>query len=756
MSGFAKATVTAFAAAGTAFAGLSLKALQLGGDLEQNIGGSEAVFGEFANTVQTVGAKAFETMGLAQSEYLATANKMGALMQGAGLDIETSMNLSTEAMQRAADVASIMGIDTTAAMESVAGAAKGNFTMMDNLGVAMNATTIEAYALSKGIDTSYASMDNATKVQLAMEMFLENTAYAAGNYAKENETLAGSLSTAKAALTNFLSGAGDADALVDSVSNVVDVVSDKLQELLPRLTTGLTTIVQKLIPKIPPLLAKMLPSIIEGAAALINGIVSALPQVISTLSNAMPLLVDAILTMVPLFTQSGIDILVALISGITSMLPSLIPTGVQAIMDFITAMLSSIPDVIESGVLLLQGLIDGIMSALPTLISALPDIIYSMLEFFTLALPDLIKMGVALLTSLIGDLPSIIEQIVAVLPTIIDDIIFTLTDLIPVIINAGIELFVALVAALPQIISTIVAALPLIITSIVGALLGSIDKLIDAGVQLFVALIENLPIIIVEILKAVPEIVAGIVTAFTELLPKIVEVGGNLIKGVWQGINDAGAWLKDKISGFFGGVVDSIKDFFGIKSPSTLFRDQIGKMLPAGMAEGIEDGIGVAISAAEKLANAVTNVFDGISFDPDINYMSKIEEALAIGDTELAKSLEAKRNAKIQGMGLFEYDTTDMFSDAGFSAPAALATSGVEQQSSIEMLLLALQDGFAMVADTILDALPDVLQFSINDTLMGEAIFNGVNRAARRQGTMGFVTREQIVAIARSVMPLTT
>ena len=49
-------------------------------------------------------------------------------------------------------MASVMGIDMQVALDSVAGAAKGNFTMMDNLGVAMNATSIEAYAVGKGLD----------------------------------------------------------------------------------------------------------------------------------------------------------------------------------------------------------------------------------------------------------------------------------------------------------------------------------------------------------------------------------------------------------------------------------------------------------------------------------------------------------------------------------------------------------------------------------------------------------------------------
>lgn len=81
---------------------------------------------------------------------------------------------------------------------------------------------------------------------------------------------------------------------------------------------------------------------------------------------------------------------------------------------------------------------------------------------------------------------------------------------------------------------------------------------VTAGVQLFVVLIKNLPRIIVEIVKAVP---------------LIAECGLNLIKGLWDGKIDAGAWLRDKISGFFGGVVDKIKDFLDIHSPSALLHD---------------------------------------------------------------------------------------------------------------------------------------------------------------------------------------
>ena len=85
--------------------------------------------------------------------------------------------------------------------------------MMDNLGVAMNATNIEAYALSKGLDFTWKSASQAEKAEVAMQMFFENTEQYAGNFAKEStETVTGSLGLWDAALDSFVAGLGNADA----------------------------------------------------------------------------------------------------------------------------------------------------------------------------------------------------------------------------------------------------------------------------------------------------------------------------------------------------------------------------------------------------------------------------------------------------------------------------------------------------------------------------------------------------------------
>ena len=310
-------------AASTALGTATVAALKFSGELEQNIGGSAQVFKEKAQEMQATAEKAFDTMGLSASDFLANANKIGALLQGSGFGIPESAQLATNVMQRASDVASIMGIEVSAAMEAVTGAAKGNFTMMDNLGVAMNATTIEAYALAKGINTSYASMDNQQKVGLAMEMFLEKTAYAAGNYARENETLAGSLNTAKAALKNFMSGAGSVEDVTDSLSNASEVILKNIGELLPELVEGLEGIVDNLIPVLPEIISKLIPSVISILGSLIENIADMTPELLSAifegLGEAVPVL-QPLLTLIRTLTGDFENLNAIVIASATAFL----------------------------------------------------------------------------------------------------------------------------------------------------------------------------------------------------------------------------------------------------------------------------------------------------------------------------------------------------------------------------------------------------------------------------------------------------
>ena len=84
----------------------------------------------------------------------------------------------------------------------------------------------------------------------------------------------------------------------------------------------------------------------------------------------------------------------------------------------------------------------------------------------------------------------------------------------------------------------------------------------------------------------------------------MLSIGKNLVTGLWNGISNSFQWIKDKISGWVGNVMDFIKGLFGIHSPSAVMRDEVGKMLGLGMAEGIEDSRNAVNGAVRKLGDA--------------------------------------------------------------------------------------------------------------------------------------------------------
>ena len=91
---------------------------------------------------------------------------------------------------------------------------------------------------------------------------------------------------------------------------------------------------------------------------------------------------------------------------------------------------------------------------------------------------------------------------------------------------------------------------------------------------------------------------------FSNAYNNMSDVGKNIVSGIWEGISNSFRWIKEKISEWVGDVVDFIKRIFGIHSPSTVMRDQVGKMLGLGMAEGITDSKNAVNSAVRKLGDA--------------------------------------------------------------------------------------------------------------------------------------------------------
>ena len=451
-----KAVLGGITAIGGAFVGLATKAVGAFGEMEQNIGGSETVFQNLGNKITsinaniqeidpstgklvdstqslaTISSKAYATMGISQSDYLANLNKMGSLFQGSGLDQQRSLDLSVQAMQRAADVASIMGVDQADALEAVTGAAKGNYTMMDNLGVAMNATTLGAYAQAQGLKKTWNEMSNSEKAELSMKYFFERTSQYAGNFEREaNQTVSGSIGLFKAAAQSLVGSLGDSNAdikkltgnLTKSFSAVVKNVKPVVQNVvkaLPTVIDGLKDAVVEFAPVVRGALDQavqalptLLPGVINGGMTIMNGLVglirSNIPSIVNAATNAIPLLVSGLFSMATQLFFVGTQLILEIANGIAPALPSMIQGACSAVLTFIDGVVQMLPGILSTGINILTQLIAGIVQSMPMIGAKAGEIIGHLITGIVGALPQL---GEALfngIVAIITNLPKMLE-----------------------------------------------------------------------------------------------------------------------------------------------------------------------------------------------------------------------------------------------------------------------------------------------------------------------------------------------------------
>lgn len=594
------------------------------------------------------------------------------LLQGLGDDTKTAADIANTAVIDMADNVNKMGTSMESIQNAYQGFAKQNYTMLDNLrlgyfgtasemarlindsgvlgdSIEVTAQTVNDVSFDKMIEAIHViqteigisgiTAEEAAKAIADGTMTEEEAFDAMGTTAKEAATtIQGSLGMLSSAWTNFTTGLADDNQdiaflgqnVINSFLDVTDNIVPRIQILLPRIVDGLSGLVDGLLPYIPDLLNSLVDPLASGVTSLLQGIIKVLPAAISTGAQLLQgvitgivdniddivaaaleivtILAGALLEALPILIEGTAQLIASLATGLAEQLPTLIPTIVQGLVDCLNALIDNLPLILYAALQLIQGLTDGLIAALPVLIAALPQIIQGICGFLVSAIPQIIQAGIQLLTSLIDALPQIIETLVAAIPQIIDSLINAFITLYPLIVKAGIDLFISLIEGLPEFLPVILTAIPQIISSIITAISNNLPAIIKMGIQLFVSLIKQLPTAIGQILKAIPQIIKSILNALKSNFRSMSEAGLNLIKGLWYGIRDAAGWLWGLVSGWCSDLVGKITGFFGIASPSKLFKNVIGKNLMLGLAVGIDDNAEAALAAMGKAAKDIADV----------------------------------------------------------------------------------------------------------------------------------------------------
>lgn len=276
--------------------------------------------------------------------------------------------------------------------------------------------------------------------------------------------------------------------------------------------------------------------------------------------------------------------------------------------------LSSFMPTIESAGNTVTGFITRLTSAfseggLTGLISEGGNIVVEIINGIVSKLPDVINSAKEIITSIISGIQQNMGEITSGAAEVITEFLTAAMDMFPEIIKLGLDLIINLVQGIADNIDQIVDSAVNMVHTLVEYLTNpeAINNFVSAALDIMLGLAEGLVEAIPDFITAVPEIIANFVSSFfsKENWEKIKDIGSRLIEGIWEGITGLGSWLSNKVGGFFDGFVGGVKKFFGINSPSKLFRDEIGKNIGLGIAEGLEDSEDEAVKAANDLAESV-------------------------------------------------------------------------------------------------------------------------------------------------------
>ena len=362
----------------------------------------------------------------------------------------------------------------------------------------------------------------------------------------ENETertyLAGQLlgrgATELGALLNM--SAEETQAMRDRVHELGGVMSDdavkaaaRYKDSLQDMQTAFSGLSRNMTAKFLPAMA----TIMDGLGNLFSG-----NGGLNQIKEGINQFAESLSAELPKFTEVGGQILVSLGDAIVANLPILFDSAVSLIMTLANGLIQQLPLLVQSGLSILLALADGIAKNLPTLI------------------------------------PTIVDVVLEIVDTLIDNV--------DMLVEAALQIIIALAEGLIKALPKLLAKAPEIIASLVGAIIGAVGQLAQAAGSIISTLASGIASRFSTIIQKGKELLQAFKSGVVSAVGSLASAGLSLVQGIWNGISNGLGWIKGKIQGWVGNVTSFIKGLFGIHSPSTVMRDQVGKFLALGIGDG--------------------------------------------------------------------------------------------------------------------------------------------------------------------------
>ncbi len=217
---------------------------KMAADFQDALGATDQVYKQSSDTVKEWAQNLSSQYGIAKSEALSYSNLMGSMLVNIGqLTEEQAAKQSQKLIELAGDLTAMYGGRVQDAVRALTGALKGNNTMLDNYGMAVNDALVKTRALELGLIAQGEEMTLAARQAATLSLIWEQSAAAQGQAAREADGASGSMRALQVEVKNLATSFGEIllPVITPIVSGIADMVN-KIGSLSPELQKTIVVI----------------------------------------------------------------------------------------------------------------------------------------------------------------------------------------------------------------------------------------------------------------------------------------------------------------------------------------------------------------------------------------------------------------------------------------------------------------------------------------------------------------------------------
>ena len=382
--------------------------------------------------------------------------------------------------------------------------------------------------------------------------------------------------------------------------------------------SGLSGVFTGLVQTIGPILSQIGTTFQTAFAPIGEMITTQLLPALQPLMGALQNLANAVMPIIMTAIQTIAPVLATLVGNVIQTM-SVIATAVTPVINNIAALIQAVLPVIQSLFQswgsAIQGVINAVFPFIQTVIESVMNVISNVISTITALIQgdwDGVWNGIKNIAQSVWDgIGNIIQAGVDLIKNLIDTALNFIKGIFQSIWNAikgtvqdvwnGIKN--AISSAINAVSSTISGVLSSIqnffsnawnsITNAVSSAWNGITSAVSNGVSSMMSFISSIP--------------GRIMGFFGSAGSWLLDAGRNIIQGLINGITGAISGAISAVKNAVGGIISGAKSLLGIHSPSTVFRDEIGGMIPPGLSEGVERKTPQAVDSVETMARKIVD-----------------------------------------------------------------------------------------------------------------------------------------------------